>query len=558
MTYLFLACLTLVLLGKILSFFSPSNEAVKLNQERITCGTGKGNKNELKEQLNSVGPDKFIVAVVGDGVNDKTMAQTRPYSSNYAQGWDLYEGVAHAATKRPYTDVSQNLEIVYIDDGGDGRCAKLISEEIIKSPNVIGVIGHATSSTTRIALNAYRKANIPLIMPIATNPSLTFNCKNCFRLPSNDSIQAIAIADYAVNHLHGKQIYLIWDASESAKDYSDYLQSAVTDLIGDKIKFQQKIEFKPMNYQHLLQSISLNETDVVIFCGYGSLAREFFNGLRFEYLGKDREAILKRPKVILSDGSKISDIKDVAKFGFDAYLSFPSEKWSGKKQFADYNAENPPQGREKMKAEQSYEIFGNDALTLFSLAFAKAKGEGRISRKTLNENMSEIFNDDQLVYKYKFIGGENINSQYFIYKLGVDTDAVVQIYNTDLIPTLKKFGKVAIEEEQQFLDGFISRLQVDANARGLISLTTDINSTQTLTNSRVSRIFDYLSSKGIDKKRISFAIAQDKEEQTELWLIAPGTAPPALSGEYTSIEGEVLAEKSQPKIEATKSPEANK
>src|SRR6185295_13578314 len=136
-------------------------------------------------------------------------------------------------------------------------------------------------------------------------------------------------AAYAVNELRGTNIYLVWDEPPAARDDSEFLQAKIVELLGSKIKFKQPITFRPMNYEYLLKSISYNHTDVLIFCGYGSMAREFLNGLRFEYVGK--EPPLKKPKIILSDGARISDINEVSlKFGFDAYLSFPGEKLSDK------------------------------------------------------------------------------------------------------------------------------------------------------------------------------------------------------------------------------------
>lgn len=414
-TYTFLFALLAIGLFKLVAYLSVPTDNEKFNQECRTCGI----EDDLREQLKSAGSDKFILVVVGDGVKDKSPSKARPYSSNYAQGWDLYEGIAFAMKQKPFNAISKYVDVVFVDDGGDNNCAELISKEIIKYPRVIGVIGHASSSTTKVALENYRKANIPVLIPIATNPSLTINSKNCFRLPSNDAVQAKAICDFAINELKGENIYLVWDESESAKDYSDFLQAEISNLIGGKIKFRQPITFRPMNYEYLLKSIPYNNTDVLIFCGYGSMAREFFNGLRFEYLGKENQ--LKMPKVIMSDGCKISDIKDISKFGFDAYLSFPSEKLGGKTQFKEFKPEIPPKGQEKMMYEESYEIYGYDALTLFSLAFHKCLVDDDISRKTMNKILSKRLDGDELCYKYEFEKGENINSRYFIYSVNADT-----------------------------------------------------------------------------------------------------------------------------------------
>ena len=420
-TYSFFLALFAIGLFKLVEFLSFASNKEIFYQECKSCGI----EEDLKEQLQLAGSDKFILVVVGDGVKDKSPSKDRPYSSNYAQGWDLYEGIAFAMKQKQFEEISKYINVIFIDDGGDKNCAKIISKEIINYPKVICVIGHASSATTKVAISNYKKANIPVLIPIATNPRLILNLKNCFRLPSNDVVQAKAICDFAINGLKGENIYLIWDESESVKDYSEFLQTEIADLIGDKIKFRQPITFRPMNYEYLLKSIAFNNTDVLIFCGYGSMAREFFNGLRFEYLTKANH--LKMPKVIMSDGCKITDIKEVSKFGFDAYLSFPSEKFNYKKQFKEFKPETPPKGQDKMMHEESYELYGYDALTIFSLAFHKCLINNNISRKAIIENISKRRDEDELCYNYEFEKGENINYRYFIYSINADT--IVKSYN---------------------------------------------------------------------------------------------------------------------------------
>ncbi len=128
LTVVFIALLTICGVRWILS---RAADTETLGAELKTCGIAE----DLQQQLRS--SNKLIVVVVGDGVKDKTLAKTRPYSSNYAQGWDLYEGVAHAAKKPAFQAISELVDIVYVDDGGESRCAELISEEIIRAPRVL-------------------------------------------------------------------------------------------------------------------------------------------------------------------------------------------------------------------------------------------------------------------------------------------------------------------------------------------------------------------------------------------------------------------------------------
>lgn len=95
------------------------------------------------------------------------------------------------------------------------------------------------------------------------------------------------------NAARGSQEVSAEDSEPKDKGISDQeggRDSQPTVKPGSKIKFKQPITFRPMNYEYLLKSISYNDTDVLIFCGYGSMAREFLNGLRLEYEGKDRRS----------------------------------------------------------------------------------------------------------------------------------------------------------------------------------------------------------------------------------------------------------------------------
>jgi ABC-type branched-subunit amino acid transport system substrate-binding protein len=513
------------------SIVSRANGGETLAAELKTCGIAE----DLQQQLHS--SNKLILVVVGDGVKDKTLAKTRPYSSNYAQGWDLYEGVAHAAKKPPFQAISEQVDIVYVDDGGESRCAELISEEIINAPRVIAVIGHATTGTTKVALKNYKKANIPLLIPIATNPQLTLNCKNCFRLPSNDSVQARAIADYAVNVLKGQNLYLVWDESPSAKDYSEFLQAAVVDLIGSKIKFKQPITFRPMNYEYLLKSISYNNTDVLIFCGYGSMAREFLNGLRFEYVGK--EPPLKRPKVILSDGTRISDIKEVSRdFGFDAYLSFPSEKLSDKE---PYSSETPPLERENTRVEESYELFGCDALTLFSLAFKRIKGP--VSRQSLRDALTtQTVTNGELFYSYNFQHGENVEPRYFIYAVGTDT--IVKSYEASYLNSVFTDKPVAefigvyediSTADMALPDKLARQLASEAGSKGLIIVSDDRNAANAEPHAK--RFLNRLVEDNIDPARIEILTGTAPQRQAQFYLIPVGANSPSVPDKHKLYKG---------------------
>jgi hypothetical protein len=302
-----------------------------------------------------------------------------------------------------------------------------------------------------------------------------------------------------------------------------------------------------MNYEYLLKSISYNNTDVLIFCGYGSMAREFLNGLRFEYVGK--ENFLKRPKVILSDGARISDIKEVSTiFGFDAYLSFPSDKLASKRQFADFNPETPPRGQEKMKLEESYEIFGYDALSLFSFAFKNLKGN--ISRQLLNESLrSESLEGNELSYNYKFVKGENVDARYFVYEVG--SDSIDTRYDGAYLNSV--FTDKAVAEfigqydnkaasGTELLDILANRLESDPSAKAIIMVSDD-RQRDDATRHATESLKYLLGHQKIGAKRVDFAVGVGPKSQTRIWLLPLEAASPKSPDNLLPVNGEDLLSK---------------
>ena len=125
------------------------------------------------------------------------------------------------------------LELVGMDDADDEGKARDTARQLQVEPEVLAIIGHSISGTTRSAAEIYAQAAIPLIMPLATAQAAVFPVKvgddqlensparlsNCFRLPpSDDRVQAPAIA-YLVERLT-QVVHIIEDEQGGAKQYA--------------------------------------------------------------------------------------------------------------------------------------------------------------------------------------------------------------------------------------------------------------------------------------------------------------------------------------------------
>lgn len=100
---------------------------------------------------------------------------------------------------------------------------------------------------------------------------------------------------------------------------------------------------------------------------------------------------------------------------------------------------------------------------------------------------------------------------------------------------IAEYGKVNISEEKLWLDKFAVELQNNAYAIGFITKSFPRNPSKISSYKDLQRILDYIESRGVEKDRIIFGVAYDKEEQSRLFVIPPGAEQPEFSGEVLNF-----------------------
>jgi len=78
------------------------------------------------------------------------------------------------------------------------------------------------------------------------------------------------------------------------------------------------------------------------------------------------------------------------------------------------------------------------------------------------------------------------------------------------------YGKLTVAEEETKMDNFITKLQKEITAEGVIELPNDKNLIRHL-----KWLNNYLITKKADKTRISYAISDSDKRETWLWLVSP-------------------------------------
>jgi len=117
------------------------------------------------------------------------------------------------------------LKVLVADDDNQGAVAQQIASELAKKPEVLGVIGHFSSSTTLAAKEAYDREKLPAIS--SSSSSVELSKKDyVFRTVPNDASTASALAEYMLNTLKRQKVAVFFnDAPQSS--YSRSLSSTL-------------------------------------------------------------------------------------------------------------------------------------------------------------------------------------------------------------------------------------------------------------------------------------------------------------------------------------------
>lgn len=379
-------------------------------------------------------PKPFVIAVVGNGVPGLTPPRNRVLPKDRANGLAMWKAAEAAFKESDRTDVMRRfVEVEPHDDGASPQDAERIAKELVASPRVLAVIGHATSDSTRMGAWRYAQAGIPLLMPIATSPNAAIppgmvvdssnRLHNCFRLaPSDDRVQAPAVAFVASQKLLAKRCYLLGDFSPDVKEYSAPLYEELGAMLDSLNILATKRKYEPTSTtsQDCATSIRAQKSDLLVFCGYGTRAQELLDSLRDAYKDIDIE---KRPKVLLTDGCKIKDL-DTA--GFKVYLTFPLPD------LLNIPPDNNPATagvsdlaillRTITKDQQSYQMYAYDAMLMIGQAIEKCASK-ELSRSCIQQQLNSLQNFSGAYLGYSFVEGENSLSSYYLYS-AIPTDAI--------------------------------------------------------------------------------------------------------------------------------------
>ncbi|EAZ89602.1 ABC transporter substrate-binding protein [Crocosphaera chwakensis] len=185
--------------------------------------------------------------------NPFTLAAVAPVDEKPTNAEEMLRGVAQAQTQFNQQGINGRLlEIVIVNDSNDPTYAQQVAKKIVDNNNILGVIGHNSSSATAEGLKEYETAGIAMISPTSTSTSLSGNV--FFRTVPSDAKAGQFLARYAIqNNISNVAVFYT-----STSNYSQSLKDAFVNgfqLLGSTTVIDMSLpSFNPKNTVENLQN----------------------------------------------------------------------------------------------------------------------------------------------------------------------------------------------------------------------------------------------------------------------------------------------------------------
>ncbi len=160
---------------------------------------------------------------------------TAPAGAGTLRAVELAIAEAEATGAFPY-----RLEVLALDDRGEGDTAVNVANLIVSNPDISVVIGHLHSETALRAAPIYAAAGLGLLIPGATHPDLTLNQlspdwpgpRNVFRMLPHDGLQGRALAGLAYKNLRLKRLVVLHDDTTYGRELAQQVRARFSALGG--------------------------------------------------------------------------------------------------------------------------------------------------------------------------------------------------------------------------------------------------------------------------------------------------------------------------------------
>ena len=150
-----------------------------------------------------------------------TIAVSVPIGSNVNTSQEILRGVAQAQTEVNQAGGINGipLKVQIVNDDDNPEIAKQVAAALGQNPDILGVVGHASSDVTSAAANVYQSAELVAISPVSSSVKLSSISPYIFRTVPSDYVAARALADHMLNVFKQRHVAVFFN-SQSAYSLS--------------------------------------------------------------------------------------------------------------------------------------------------------------------------------------------------------------------------------------------------------------------------------------------------------------------------------------------------
>ncbi|GGL47574.1 branched-chain amino acid ABC transporter substrate-binding protein [Sporolactobacillus putidus] len=302
-----------------------------------------------------------------------------------------------------------DLQIAPYDDQADPKKGVANAQLIASDSSILGVVGHLNSGVAIPSSEVYDKNNIVMVSPANTATAVTDRgLKTVNRICARDDFQGPAGANYAVNTLKAKKIFVIQDKTAYGSGLAQAFRDQAAKL-GAQIVGYEGITVGEKDFSGVISQAVAQKPDLIYFGGVyaeGGLiikqARQ--QGLNIPIMGGDG-----------MDSSATVQIAgdSVKNFYFSTVVGDVTKTAKGKKFADDYKAKFG-------KNIESYSAYGYDSASVLLQGLMNAidKNGGKLpTRQAVAQAVRAITNFDGIATKVGFDSkGDNNFAKIYIYK----------------------------------------------------------------------------------------------------------------------------------------------
>ncbi|MGZ0051862.1 branched-chain amino acid ABC transporter substrate-binding protein [Brevibacillus gelatini] len=235
----------------------------------LLAGCGGGGDQSSAPQSNGGGGstsgggagEKLVIAVVG------------PLSGQYSDYGSTAKAGAEYALKEKqeaFKALGFDVQISAQDDQADPKQGVAVAQMLISNPDVVGVIGHATTGASITAAAQYDQEKLVMVSPSATGSDLTEQGKKIVhRICARDDQQGSKAAVYAKNQLGVKSAFIMHDKAAYGQGLAEEVKKQF-EADGVQIVGFEGVTAGEKDYSAVINQIVSKNPDMIYFGGYYS------------------------------------------------------------------------------------------------------------------------------------------------------------------------------------------------------------------------------------------------------------------------------------------------